>query len=93
MSDNYEDHDQTMFTSDQKLKLQQLVNEGVSVLQEVETLNEGLADTVKAIAEELNIKASVLKRAIKIAHKTNFGETQREHELLETILVTVGKTL
>ena len=93
MSDNYEDQDQTMFTNDQKLKLNQLINEGMAVLQEVETLNEGLNDTIKNIAEELNIKASVLKRAVKVAHKTNFGETQREHELLETILVTVGKTL
>lgn len=92
MSDT-QDHDQTMFTNDQKLKLNQLINEGMAVLQEVETLNEGLNDTIKAIAEEMNIKASVLKRAVKIAHKTSFGETQREHELLETILTTVGKTL
>lgn len=93
MSDNYEDHDQTVFTLDQKVKLTQLISEGCSVMQEVETLNEGLADTVKNIAEELNIKASVLKKAIRTAHKTNFGETQRDHELLENILTTVGKTL
>jgi transposase-like protein len=95
MSDTQDtqDHDQTMFTADQKLKLTQLISEGCAVLQEVETLNEGLADTVKHIAEELNIKSSVLKKAIRTAHKTNFGETQRDHELLENILVTVGKTL
>jgi hypothetical protein len=45
------------------------------------------------VAEEMNIKATVLKKAIKIAHKMEFGQTQRDHELLENILTTVGKTL
>jgi transposase-like protein len=93
MSDTQDNHDQTMFTNDQKLKLIQLINEGQQVMNEVETLNSGLADTIKAVAEELNIKATVLKKAIKIAHKMEFGQTQRDHELLETILVTTGKTL
>jgi hypothetical protein len=47
----------------------------------------------QAVAEELNIKASVLKKAIKTAHKMEFGKTQKEQELLENILTTVGKTL
>jgi hypothetical protein len=45
------------------------------------------------VAEELEIKPSVLKKAIKVAHKAEFGKTQQEQELLETILTTVGKTL
>lgn len=92
MSDQ-QNHDQTMFTNDQKLKLTQLINEGCQVMHEVETLNAGLSDTVKAVAEEMNIKASVLKKAIKTAHKMEFGKTQKEQELLENILTTVGKTL
>ena len=82
-----------MFSSEQKAKLTQLVNEGIQVLQEVEDLNAGLADTVKAVAEELEIKPGVLKKAIKLAHKSEFGREQQDHELLETILTTVGKTL
>lgn len=81
------------FSGDQKLKLIQLVNEGMQVMHEVETLNGGLSDTIKAIAEELEIKPSVLKKAIRVAHKAEFGKTQQEQELLETILQTVGKTL
>jgi hypothetical protein len=65
----------------------------MQVMHEVETLNGGLSDTVKAIAEELEIKPSVLKKAIRVAHKAEFGKTQQEQELLETILQTVGKTL
>lgn len=81
------------FSGDQKLKLTQLINEGMQVLHEIDTLNSGLNDTIKAIAEELNIKSTVLKKAIKVAHKAEFGKTQKEQELLETILTTVGKTL
>lgn len=92
MSDNQE-HDTTVFTNDQKIKLTQLINEGMQVMNEVETLNSGLSDTIKAVAEEMNIKSSVLKKAIRTAHKMEFGKTQKEQELLENILVTVGKTL
>jgi len=79
------------FNAEAKLKLTQLVNEGISVLQEVETLNEGLNDTIKAIAEELEIKPSILKKAIKLAHKSRLNEANEEIEELNTILETVGK--
>lgn len=85
--------DDINFSAEQKAKLTQLINEGMQVLHEVETLNSGLADTVKAVAEELNIKPSVLKKAIKVAHKAEFGKTQQEQALLENILTSVGKTL
>ncbi len=82
-----------MFGSAEKAKLTQLINEGMQVMQEVEDLTEGLNDTVKAIAEELDIKPNILKKAIKLAHKSEFGREQQDHELLEQILTTVGKTL
>ena len=82
-----------MFSGDQKLKLTQLINEGMQVMQEVETLNEGLNDTIKAIAEELEIKPAVLKKAVRIAHKAELGKANADHDELNTILKTVGKTL
>jgi hypothetical protein len=85
--------DMITFSGDQKRKLTQIINEGMQVLHEVDTLTEGLNETIKAVAEELNIKSAVLKKAIKIAHKAEFHKTQKEQELLETILTTVGKTL
>ena len=81
------------FTSEQKAKLTQVINEGMQVLHEVETLNGGLSDTIKAVAEEMEIKPGILKKAIKLAHKAEFGREQQDHELLETILTTVGKTI
>jgi DNA-binding MarR family transcriptional regulator len=86
------DYDRT-FNGEAKIKLTQLINEGMSVLQEIEDLNAGLNDTVKAVAEELEIKPSTLKKALKIAHKAKLGETNRDHDELNTILETVGKTL
>jgi hypothetical protein len=85
--------DTRTFSADQKLKLTQLINEGMQVMQEIETLNGGLSDTIKAVAEELEVKPSVLKKAIRVAHKAEFSKTQQEQELLETILTTVGKTV
>ena len=81
------------FSAEQKAKLTQMVNEGMQVMHEIETLNGGLSDTIRAVAEELEIKPNVLKKAIRLAHKAEFGREQQDHALLETILTTVGKTL
>lgn len=82
-----------VFNSEEKVKLTQLVNEGLSVMQEIETLQGGLNDTIKAIAEEMEIKPSVLKKAIKVAYKSRLAETNAENEELNTILETVGRTI
>ena len=82
-----------VFSMEQKAKLTAIINEGMQVMHEVETLNAGLSDTVKAIAEEMEIKPNILKKAIRLAHKAEFGKEQSDHELWETILTTVGKTL
>ena len=81
------------FDQEQKTKIIQIINEGMQVMHEVETLNSGLSDTIKAVAEELDIKPSVLKKAIRLAHKASFSQEQEDHELVETILTTAGKTL
>ena len=81
------------FSAEQKAKLTQMVNEGMQVMHEIETLNGGLSDTIKAVADELEIKPNILKKAIRLAHKAEFGKEQQDHALLETILTTVGKTL
>lgn len=82
-----------MFSAEQKAKLTHLINEGSQVMHEIETMQDGLNDTIKAVAEEMNIKAAVLKKAIRIAHKAELGKARQDHELLENILETVGKTL
>lgn len=81
-----------MFSSEQKSRLTQLVNEGIQISQEVEDLNQGLADTIKAVAEELEIKPGILKKAIKTAQKGRLTEMNKDHEELVDILETVGRT-
>jgi len=85
--------DTKTFNGDQKIKLTQIINEGMQVMHEIDTLQGGLTDTIKAVADELEIKPGVLKKAIRLAHKAQFGQEKQDHELLETILETVGKTL
>jgi|TARA_B110000495_G_C23016327_1_gene602052 hypothetical protein len=72
-------------------KLKHLIKEGIQVTQEVETLREGLRDTVKAIAEEMDIKPSILNKAVRIAYKVEFAKAREEFDELETILATVGR--
>lgn len=81
------------FNGEEQARLKKLIQEGDQVLHEVESLNEGLRETVKAVAEEMDLKASVLMKAIKVAHKASFGEEQDKFDELETILETVGRTL
>jgi|TARA_R110000796_G_scaffold235171_3_gene354149 transposase-like protein len=82
-----------MFGPEQKAKLVQVVTEGIAVMQEVEDLNAGLSDTIKAIAEEMEIKPSILKKAVRIAFKSKLTDENADHEDLNTILETVGRTL
>ena len=81
------------FSAEAKLKLTQMVNEGMATMHEIDALTEGLSDTVKAVAEELEIKPSILKKAIRLAHKAALTQSNKDHEELNEILETVGKTL
>lgn len=82
-----------VFNADEKKKLSEIINEGMNVLHEIDTLNEGLNETIKAIAEELEVKPGTLKKAIKVAHKAKFTQESEAHAELENILTTVGRTL
>jgi len=79
------------FTAEEKAKLTQLIREGSTVIQEVEDLNSSLSDTIKAVAEEMEIKPSILKKAVTIAHKGDFSKHSDDHSMLEHILGAVGK--
>jgi hypothetical protein len=74
------------YGAEEKAKLERLINEGSTVLREIEDLSEGLKDTVKAVAEELNVKPSVINRAIKIAHKGDWTAHNEDWAEIEAIL-------
>ena len=79
-----------VFGDPEKAKIRQLISEGVTVLQEVQDLNEGLNDTIKAVAEELEVKPSTIKKAIKIAQKGDWDRVFNEFDDLETIVDISG---
>ena len=79
------------YGAEEKAKLHRLVDEGVTVLQEIEDLQAGLKDTVKSVAEELDMKPALINKAIKVAKNMDWDKHQDEFEDLETLVVTVGK--
>lgn len=72
-------------------KLRNVVDEGVQVEHDVADMKEGLRETVKAIAEELDIKPTTINKAIKAAYKANLDETKGELSDVEEILDTVKR--
>lgn len=78
------------YSTDDVRRLTELVKEGCVVKQEVKDLNDGLAETVKAIAEELEIKPSVLKKVITVAFKRSRLDETDAFDELQDILDTIG---
>ena len=78
------------FNGEEQARLKQLIQEGCQVQSEIDILKEGLSDTVKAIAEEMDVKPAVLNKAIRVAHKANFQDQYDDFDALETILDITG---
>lgn len=74
------------FNAEERTKLKQLMSESISVMTEVEVLTGGLNDTIAAIAEEMQIKPSLLKKAIKMAQKRDFDKAREDLDIIESIL-------
>ena len=76
---------------EEQAKLKRIIDEGSNVLQEVEDLNAGLKDTVKAVAEELEVNPALINKAIKIAHKGEWSKYSEAFDSLENLIIAVGK--
>lgn len=72
-------------------RLKKVMAEGCQVLQEVDDLKAGLGDTVKHIAEEMDIKPANLNKAIRLAHKAGFTEAKADLDEVEDILDITGR--
>ena len=79
-----------MFSGDEKAKIKKLFAEGIQVMGEVNALNEGLNETIKAIAEELDMKPGTLKKALRIAYKNEFAKEQDAFTEVEEVLEIAG---
>ena len=74
------------FNQEERTKLKQLITESISVTTEIETLQGGLTDTISAIAEEMQIKPTLLKKAVKMAMKRDYDKAREDLDIIETIL-------
>ena len=61
------------------------------MVSEVDDLKSGLKDTVKAIAEELELKPALINKAISVAHRGNYKNIADDMDTLESILNSAGK--
>jgi hypothetical protein len=70
-----------------RLKIKELIDQGVSVTRDIETLKEGLKETIDAIATELEIKKPILTKAIRVAYKMaeNRDELAEGREVFDEI--------
>ena len=79
------------FNDDEKQKLIQIISQGSQVLGEVDDLKSGLRDTVKSLAEELELKPAMINKAISITHKGNYQNISDDMDTLDSILNAAGK--
>ena len=78
------------FGAPEQAKIKQIISEGITVMTEIQDLTEGLNETIKAVAEELEVKPSVIKKAIRIAQKDQWDSVWKEFDDLETIVDISG---
>lgn len=81
--------------STQIQKLTDVIEAGEKILEVIETETLALKDLVDNLAEELQIKPFLIKRAIKLSfdqrNKDAIGEEQEKAEIIETLLQAAGK--
>ena len=77
--------------TEEQAKVQHVIESGIKVKQEEKDLSEGLRDTVKAVAEELEIKPALLTKAISVAFKESLEAEKQDIEELEELLAVAKK--
>jgi len=82
-------------TPDETAEIKRVVDAGEVVLEEIDTLKEGLKDTVENLAKELEIKPVIINKAIKLAYKSRtenaIEEAQQEMSDVEVVLHAAGR--
>jgi hypothetical protein len=79
------------FNGEEQNKIKYVIESGIKVKQEVKDLSEGLRDSVKAVAEELEIKPALLNKAISVAFKESLEAEKNDIGDLEELLVLAKK--
>lgn len=82
-------------STDETTKIKQTIAAGEQVLEEIVELKESMAEYVKGLAEELDIKPAVINKAIRLAFKQRqenaIQDAQEEMSEVEILLHAAGK--
>lgn len=77
-------------SNEDKRKLQNLIAEGKKILLELDDLKAAYKDLVKTVAEDLNIKPTVLGKAVRAAYKGDLNQKQEEIDSVSELLEFTG---
>ena len=84
----------TAITPDMTAQIKQTIAAGGQVLEEIDELKESMDEYVKSLSEELDLKPTVIKKAIKLAHKQKkenaIQDAQEEMSDVEVLLHAAG---
>lgn len=72
-------------------RLKELIEESVRTFDEIESLRDGINETLAAVSEEMNIPNKILKKAITVIRKGDFKDEEDELSTLDQILTAVGR--
>ena len=72
-------------------KLRDLIDQGCRVKDDVKLLNEGLKETVSAIAEEMDIPVKVLNKTIMTVYKESLNEQKAEIDEIDELMEIVKR--
>lgn len=75
-----------IYGPEEKAKLEELISAGLNVNREIDDLRESLKESVKSVADELEIKPSIINKAIRIAYKGDWDLYNQDFEEIEAIL-------
>jgi hypothetical protein len=73
-------------SAEDQRKLTEFIDKGVAIRQEVADLQDSLKDTAKSLAENWDLKPTVLMKAVNAAFKQTLQASKDEIDDVETIL-------
>lgn len=76
--------------TDQRKDLERFMAEGLTTLQQIDDLREGLKDTTKAYAEKFEIKPAELTTALRTVFSDSFADKKEAMGVVEEIIAVTG---
>lgn len=79
------------FSASEQQKLRELVNEGIAMAERHKLEKQGLAESIKAVSEELGLKPKAVRKAIACGVKNSLHEEEEVVDEVRDILHASGR--